>query len=168
MPRDARPARGVVVRPMVPGDHAVVHAMNDAAAPHVNVLDAESFAWLVRACDYTRVAVRDGAIVGFVFAIRHGTEYWSANYAWFTERYDAFLYLDRVVVAPEARHAGVGRALYNDLVAFALGQWPRVALEVNLDPPNPASLAFHAAMGFERVGERHHDGGAVVMLVRPT
>ena len=151
---------------MVAGDHAVVHAMNDAAAPNVNVLDGEAFDWLARACDYARVAVRDGAVVGFVFAIRHGTAYWSANYAWFTQRYDAFLYLDRVVVGPEARSTGVGRALYDDLVAFAVGRWPRVALEVNLDPPNPASLAFHAAMGFARVGERHYDGGAVAMLVR--
>ena len=158
---------GLVIRAATPDDQPVVHAMNDAAVPHVNALTDEQFAWLASNADYYRVAEQDGAVVGFVMAIRHGTTYWSKNYAWFSGRYPAFLYLDRVVIAPPARRTGVGRALYADLVAFAAGSWPRVTLEVNIDPPNPGSMAFHETMGFRRVGSRADASGAVAMYELP-
>ena len=37
--------------------------------------------------------------------------------------------------------------------------------EVNIEPPNPASLAFHARMGFDRVGEQSTKGGEVVVAL---
>jgi predicted GNAT superfamily acetyltransferase len=149
------------------GDHAVLLALNNAATPHVNALEPEQFAWLATNADYFRVASRGGPLEGFVLAIRHGTTYWSANYAWFTERYDDFIYLDRVVVAPDARRAGVARALYTDLEQFTRGRWPRIALEVNVVPPNPGSIAFHEAAGFRRVGTRRYAQNEVAMYELP-
>jgi predicted GNAT superfamily acetyltransferase len=158
---------GLVIRAATPEDQPVVHAMNDAAVPHVNALTPEQFAWLSSHADYYRVAERDGTVVGFVMAIRRGTTYWSRNYAWFTERFPDFFYLDRVVIAPEARRGGVGRALYADLAAFAATTWPRVTLEVNIDPPNPGSMAFHETLGFRRVGTRADESGAVALFELP-
>jgi hypothetical protein len=34
-----------------------------------------------------------------------------------------------------------------------------VVCEVNIEPPNPASEAFHLAMGFEEVGQAAIHGG---------
>ena len=42
----------------------------------------------------------------------------------------------------------------------------RLALEVNAEPPNPASLAFHAARGFAEVGRLGGPGKAVAMLAK--
>jgi predicted GNAT superfamily acetyltransferase len=154
----------VIVRPATAADFAAVHVLNDAATPHVNALTEEQFSWLASHADYFRVADAGGAIAGFVIALRNGTTYWSANYAWFAERFDRFIYLDRVVVAPEARRGGVGRALYADLIAFAREKWPRIALEVNVRPPNPGSVAFHEALGFQRVGKRTYDENEVAMF----
>jgi predicted GNAT superfamily acetyltransferase len=40
-----------------------------------------------------------------------------------------------------------------------------VTCEVNLDPPNPESLAFHARLGFARVGEQETKGGSVTVAL---
>ena len=141
-------------------------ALNNASTPHVNALTAAEFAWLLTEADYTRVAELNGTLAGFVIAIRAGTSYWSGNYAWFAERYEEFIYLDRVVVAPAARRHGVGRALYEDLIEFASRSWSRITLEVNIQPPNPGSMLFHERMNFQRVGSRVYAGGEVAMFER--
>lgn len=157
-------AGGVVVRDAIARDHPAVLALNNGAVPHVNALDDSGFAWLAEHATYFRVAADGDGIAGFVMMIENGTEYWSANYAWFSSRYDAFLYLDRVVVASRAQRSGIGRLLYDDVTAFARGWWPRIMLEVNLRPPNPVSVAFHEHMGFREVGTREYDENAVLMM----
>lgn len=167
MLRDGVSAGGLVVRDATARDRPAVLALNNASTPHVNALEPEQFEWIAATADYYRVAERDGLLEGFVIALRSGTAYWSGNYAWFGARHDRFLYLDRVVVALSARRGGVGRALYADLMTFAAGRWPRIALEVNTMPPNPGSMAFHEQLGFQRVGTREYAGGAVAMLELP-
>jgi predicted GNAT superfamily acetyltransferase len=157
------------VRDAAAADHAAVLELNNAHTPHVNALNDEEFAWLVAHAAYFRVAVDADGLAGFVLCVPHGVAYWSANYKWFTERFERFLYLDRVVVAPRTRRSGVGRALYDDLHRSCAGRWPRVTLEVNLRPPNPASISFHEAMGYRAVGVREYADGAnaVQMFERP-
>jgi hypothetical protein len=152
---------------MTTADQPALLALNNAAAPNVNVLEPEQFDWLATRSDYARVAERGGQVVGFVMALGSGTKYWSPNYAWFSARYDRFIYLDRVVVAASAQRTGVGRALYADLAQFASGRWPRITLEVNVRPPNPGSITFHAALGFRQVGVRSYDGNEVAMFELP-
>ncbi|MBI1810271.1 MAG: GNAT family N-acetyltransferase [Gemmatimonadetes bacterium] len=149
-------------------DHEAVLALNNGATPHVNALSAEAFAWLADHAEWFRVWEDEGGIAAFALVLRSGLDYWSENYKWFSARHGSFLYLDRIVVAERARGRGVGRALYDDLVAFAEGRWPRITLEVNLRPPNPGSVAFHERIGFRRVGVREEDGGekAVLMMER--
>jgi uncharacterized protein len=159
-----------LVRDAVSSDHAAVLALNNTATPHVNALSERDFAWITSHADYFRVAEDGSGIVAFVIALRPGLEYWSLNYRWFMEQGGEFLYLDRIVVAEHARGRGVGRALYEDIDAFARGTWPRITLEVNLLPPNPGSLAFHERQGFRRIGVREEEGGskAVALMERAT
>jgi predicted GNAT superfamily acetyltransferase len=160
----------MVIREAGDDDHAAVLALNNSAVPHVNALTPEEFAWIVAHAGYFRVAIDDGGLAGFVIAFPPGVDYWSLNYRWFSEFYRGagFFYLDRVVVTERARGSGVGRALYDDLGRFVAGTWSRIALEVNLLPPNPGSLAFHERLGFRRVGVREEDNGAkaVVLMER--
>jgi predicted GNAT superfamily acetyltransferase len=158
-----------VVRDAVVADHPVVLALNNGATPHVNALNEEEFAWLANRAKYFRVLEDAGGIAGFVLCVPSGLDYWSENYRWFTERYDSFLYLDRVAVAARARGKGVGTALYDDLHAWCVGKYPRVTLEVNLRPPNHGSMRFHERLGYQRVGELEHEGKedyAVVLYER--
>ncbi len=42
---------------------------------------------------------------------------------------------------------------------------PRVTCEVNVDPPNPVSMAFHHASAFVEVGRQVNYGGAVTVAL---
>jgi predicted GNAT superfamily acetyltransferase len=79
-------------------------------------------------------------------------------------RYRRFVYVDRVVVAPAVRGRGYARLLYADLFDRAgRAGHDIVVCEVNSDPPNPASDAFHAAQGFAEVGRAAiHQGSKTV------
>lgn len=159
---------GFTLRPGTAADAAAVLALNNASVPHVNALDADTLAQIVAMSAHYTVAEDADGILGFVLCIPTGRAYWSDNYRWFGERYDDFLYLDRVAVAARAQRRGVGRALYDAMHRAVRGGWPRVVLEVNLRPPNPGSVAFHEAMGYSAVGIREYADGvnAVQMFVR--
>ena len=85
-----------------------------------------------------------------------------ARFAWFRARLDAFVYVDRIVVAPALRGTGLARRLYGMVIAHAAARgWP-VVCEVNADPPNPRSAAFHARLGFEEMACEAADRGKTV------
>lgn len=127
-------------------------ALNNAAVPAVNGLNADRLRELAGIAAYADV-VEDsaGALAGVVLVLPAGAAYDSALYGWFAQRYDAFLYLDRIVVHPAHRRQGVGRLVYDTMEDRARSAG-RLLCEVNLDPPNPSSLAFHADRGYVEVG----------------
>lgn len=91
-----------------------------------------------------------------------GTAYDSINYRWHDERLADHTYLDRIVVHDAYRRRGLASLLYDEVEQGAL-----VSLEVYVDPPNEASLAFHAARGYTEVGRLPQlNGNTCVMLVR--
>lgn len=106
-------------------------------------------------------ARRAGNVLAFLMAFDQDADYDSPNYLWFRERYSRFVYIDRIVVAPAMRKRGVAHRLYGDLFQVAReASHHRVVCEVNSDPTNPASDAFHAALGFVEVGHAVIHGGA--------
>jgi uncharacterized protein len=112
----------------------------------------------------------DGLVVGFCLVMPSDTDYDSVNYRWFTERHDDFLYLDRVAFDADAQGRGLGTLLYAevDRLMVERGGAARLALEVNVDPPNEPSLAFHARRGFVEVGQQDTPYGIrVSMQMRP-
>ena len=59
------------------------------------------------------------------------------------------------------RGKGLARRLYEALFERALAAGhERVTCEINAAPPNPASDAFHAALGFVPIGQAAPPGGA--------
>lgn len=94
-------------------------------------------------------------------AFDQGADYDSPNYLWFRERYPRFVYVDRIVVDPAMRKRGLAQLLYKDLfLRVAEAGHTLIVCEVNSDPPNPASDAFHEALGFAEVGHAVLHGGA--------
>jgi predicted GNAT superfamily acetyltransferase len=158
------------VRPLTHDDVPRLIVLNHAAVPAVNDIDADEFGALI---DVATVAVgvqRDGALVGFVLALAPGADYASENYRWFSARGDAFLYVDRIVVAEGHRGEGLGVELYDAVFEAARASGAvEVDCEVNVEPPNPGSMAFHARLGFSEVGRQTTKGGTVevALLARP-
>ncbi len=99
------------------------------------------------------VALRIGDVEAFLIALDQSATYDSPNFIWFRDRFDRFVYVDRIVVGPEARGKGHARRLYERLFELARQRGhSRVVCEVNSEPPNPQSDAFHRALDFTQVG----------------
>jgi predicted GNAT superfamily acetyltransferase len=149
----------VIIRPFA--DHDVEHALalNNANVPELNELDAPEVARLAALADAALVADVDGNFAGFCWAIGPGKDYGSLNYGWFSRNYTDFVYLDRIAVHPDFRRYGIGRAFYDELVRAFTGVRPVITCEVNVRPPNDASLRFHHSIGFREVGQQDTDGG---------
>lgn len=153
------------LRPLLPADHADVLALNERHVELTSPLDEPRLAQLVAWADRALVLDVDGAFAGFVLTYAGGSAYDGENFAWFAERYPDLAYLDRVVVHEDFRRRGLATLLYDELEAGA-GR-PVMALEVNLDPPNEPSLAFHRARGYAEVGQRDSAGHLVSLMVKP-
>jgi predicted GNAT superfamily acetyltransferase len=154
------------LRPYQPGDAEAVLALNQANLDAVGWLDAERLAWLTGMAEACLIADAGGALAGFAVVLAPGTAYDSANYRWFGERFDDFAYLDRIVVAPAYRRTGVGTVIY-DAAEEQAHNHGRMTLEVNVDPPNEPSLAFHERRGYGEVGRlRQGNGKTCGMLVK--
>ncbi|RYV49449.1 GNAT family N-acetyltransferase [Pengzhenrongella frigida] len=150
-------------RRITPADLPVLAALNDAAVPAVSPLGLAGLTALLPHCD-TAVVLDDdaGTPVAFLLALVAGAEYASENYQWFEANRPGSLYVDRLAVAPRAHGRGLGRLLYEAVAARAetLGL-TEITCEVNLEPPNPESMAFHARLGFVQVGEQSTKGETV-------
>ncbi len=133
-------------------------ALNNAHALELSRLTADQLAAMLAQSFFARgIGDVDAALIAF----DQSSAYAGWNFGWFRARYDRFVYVDRVVVAPEARGRGLARALYAALFAAAVeAGHTRVGCEVNSEPPNPASDTFHAALGFAPVGSAVQPGDA--------
>jgi predicted GNAT superfamily acetyltransferase len=138
----------VLIRDIEPADLPAILALNNEHAAEVNALTAAELEQLVRIAACARIM--DDA-TGFVIALDEKTPAHGPNHAWFLARSRAFLYVDRIVIAKHARGRGLARELYADLARVASGR--PLCCEVNVDPPNPASLAFHERLAFQVCGE---------------
>ena len=138
------------LRPIEPRDHAFVLELNRLherlTAPLSQTRLLELLGWADRA-DVVEV---EGTPAGFVFTFASGTSYDSANYLEFGRLFPEFTYLDRIVIDSAFQRRGLGNAVYDDLETTA---GLRMVLEVNIDPPNEPSLAFHEARGYRRLAE---------------
>jgi predicted GNAT superfamily acetyltransferase len=141
-----------LIAPIGAGEHARILALNNAHAVETSFLDEVR---LARMLDEAFLATRIGDVDAFLIVFDQQARYDSPNFAWFRARYPDFAYVDRIITCANARGCGYARALYQDLFEKAAARGhKRVVCEVNLDPPNPGSDAFHAALGFAEVGRQ--------------
>lgn len=154
-------------RPLVDADVDAVLELNKESVLALSPMDATALVGYRALSAHAVVCEIDGTVAAFALAYPPGTAYRSINYRWHSERFDDFLYLDRIAVATAYRRRGIASRLYDELETEA-AHHTRMVCEVNSDPPNRESLAFHAARGYREVGHLDQaDGHQTVMLEKP-
>ncbi len=140
-----------------PEAEPAILALNNLYARELSLLDGARLRHLVGAAF---MAARIGDADAFIIAFDQDADYDSPNFLWLRTRLDRFIYVDRVAVAEAARGRGLARQLYGELFERArMAGQDRVTCEINAEPPNPRSDAFHAALEFTQIGEAMLDGG---------
>lgn len=160
------------LRDLTVADLDAAHVINVANVPEVGDVTLERLAWLHEMTAIsTGVFANDGSMLGFCMVFPPDTAYDSVNYTWFMERGDDAYYLDRVAFSQAARRQGLGTRLYDAVeqrIRVESREIRRLTLEVNTNPPNAASMAFHTGRGYLEVGRQSTPYGTeVAMLEKP-
>jgi uncharacterized protein len=129
---------------------AALLELNNNHARDRSLPNRPKFELLVRKATY---AYCTGGSEAFLLAFDSTAQYDSPNYIWFCERYLSFIYIDRIIVAPECRNQGLAGALFANLLVWAVTWGHRfIGCAVNESPRDLTLEAFHRAMGFSQVG----------------
>ena len=142
-------------------DFETILALNDAEVQQTSAMDRARLQHLHGLSSYHRVAVVDGRVGAFLLAMSSGAAYANDNFKWFTDQVGSFMYVDRIVVGADYAGLGIGSALYRDLFSETRARGlPTITCEYNIEPPNPASRAFHDKFGFRELGTQWVAGGS--------
>jgi predicted GNAT superfamily acetyltransferase len=162
---------------LVPEDLATASTLNAAAVPAVSLETPAGLRAIRQQAVLALAAVvapPDGpadppTLAGFCLVLGPGATYDGEEYAWFSHRYHDFAYVDRVVVDRAQRQRGIGRALYEHVHRMVPALRPgarQVLLEVNIDPPNPPSMAFHRRLGYVDIADLATERAVVRLMGR--
>jgi len=157
-----------VIRDVDDDDISMMLEINEQGLPGTGKVDVEQLSKLRDISEFTIGAYENGIIVGFVICLLPKQDYSSLNYAWFNERYDDFIYVDRIAVGQSNRNRQVGTKLYDWVKQYAQTENIPVAAEVSLMPPNKGSDRFHLRNGFSEVGTFHTEEKSVTMYLTAT
>jgi predicted GNAT superfamily acetyltransferase len=136
-------------------DLSRILAINRESRPGVAALDATEFRHLLSNAAIVLVADVAELVHGYLIAFADSSSYRGEEFLRFREILESpFMYIDQVAVQAQARRRGVANRLYDQLVASgARDGIRRYCCEVNIEPPNPASMRFHTAAGFVEIGQ---------------
>jgi predicted GNAT superfamily acetyltransferase len=142
-------------------------ALNAASVTVLSPMDAARFEHLRSLCSLLKVAEHHGDVAGFLMGFCDGTAYDSVNYRWFSANCQAFLYIDRVVVSSAHRGRGIASRFYEHAIDWSRERGLRALVaEIDIEPPNQASLQFHQRFGFCELDRLTHSPTKVVSLQR--
>jgi predicted GNAT superfamily acetyltransferase len=157
----------VQIRAMTDDDVDDVLALNEESVEALVPMAASDLARYRGLTSHTLVCEAGGEVTAFAIAYPPATAYDSVNYLWHADRFDDFLYLDRIAVSTRHRRRGIATALYDAMEEVARDHG-RMVCEIYSDPPNDVSIAFHTSRGYREVGHvRLSNGHEVVMMEKP-
>ena len=146
-------------------DAAQIAQLNKAFVSVTSPMDSQRFLELLELCSYCLVVEHGERLLGFIIAMRNAMPYDNENYQWFEARIQNMVYVDRIVLAADARGQGLGHQLYDQLSEMAFADGCKVmTAEMDIEPPNTHSLHFHGKRGFIEHGQRVLESGKRVSM----
>lgn len=158
----------VILRDTTAGDFDAIFVINAEALPGVAELTLDNFEHLIRACAVFRLLEVAEGVAGYLCAMDRSAAYDGEEFQWFRKHLrEPFLYIDQVAIALPYRGKGLGRTLYDDLECHAYRNGiDTLVCEVNHEPANVASQAFHRQRGFSELGRMNTRGVIVSLLAK--
>ena len=157
------------VRNVEIADFARVLEINNANTPGVSELTMSELATDIENCLHALAIDNEhGEVCAFCITFAPDAPHAGANHQWFAERFESFVYLDRIAIDSTHQNLGLGALLYLTVEQRMLdsAEHSLLCCEVNLEPPNPGSLRFHKRIGFTEVGRHSPQQDYVVSLLQ--
>jgi len=148
-------------------DISEIWEINEQGLPGTGKVNHDEIKALLEISELAIGVFENSTLLGFVICLLPGTNYGSLNYAWFNQKYDEFIYVDRIAVSQTHRNQNIGSLIYQKVVDYSKRHKVPIAAEVSLDPPNPGSMRFHYRFDFTEVGILEHESKSVTMMLRP-
>ena len=158
-----------IVRNIVSTDVTRVLEINNANTPGVSELTLSELEMdLSNSLHALAIDNEHGEVCAFCITFDPDAPDAGANHRWFADRYESFVYLDRIAINSNHQNRGLGALLYQSVERHMLdsAEHSLLCCEVNLEPPNPGSLRFHQRIGFTEVGRHSPQQGYVVSLLQ--
>lgn len=85
--------------PMCEEDLPAVRELNNQHSEAVGEITLNKLKFLFKNCQHAFVCHEQDMLVAFCIVFSQGSIYDSRNYQWFSQNYDSFVYMDRIVVS---------------------------------------------------------------------
>ncbi len=155
------------LRPYAENDLDAVLELNEASVEVLSPLDGNRLRLLISLSEMSLVAEIDNEVAGFMLVFAEASDYDGESYGWFDQNYDNFLYVDRIIIDAAARGQGLASIFYQQLIDDARKlQKSCLLAEIDIEPPNHASLKFHQRFGFVEVDRLTYAKGKQVSQQR--
>ena len=157
-----------IVRNIESADLTRVLEINNANTPGVSELTLSELETDIENCLHALAIDNEhGEVCAFCFTFAPDAPEAGANHRWFADRFESFVYLDRIAIDPTYQNLGLGVLLYQSVEQQIIdsAQHSLLCCEVNLEPPNPGSLRFHHRIGFTEVGQQSPQQNYVVSML---
>ena len=156
-----------MLRELKEEDQEALLVLNNASTPAVNPLTLEELKSILFIAEKCWIEEIDGELAAALIIIGPDQPYSSDNYTWLETQFSNYCYVDRIMVDQNHKRKGFGNKLYQELEKYAECNDARTLLcEVNLEPPNPQSIAFHTRLKWEPFFEREHGPGKKVQYFK--
>ena len=136
-----------------------IFTLNQESLPAVSYLDLKKINYFLKVSSYFKIFQLDNKPVGFLIGLKPEIDYKSENYIWINQRYNSFIYVDRIIIDANYRNMGLGFYFYNHLIQSFYKIVKNIICEVNIRPYNKQSINFHKKYGFKEIGVQDTENG---------
>src|ERR1700756_4273961 len=96
-----------VLSALTAGDADRILDLNNEHAVETSLLDRSAAERLLAMCFYAKCV--GAGERGFLLALDQDAPYDNQNFRWFVDRFERFVYIDRIILAKDARGQGLAR-----------------------------------------------------------